>query len=171
MARYYKVRRVYRRCYPRKRWASNIVSNNRLVTIDANSKIGFAFDVLCTNSSQSSQPTPVLLKFGRIKLKGDVRTDVNNANNFVSAVIYCVYVPQGMTTTSSILTDHPEYIIGWTTISLDSGNTFSCSSSLKRNLNSGDKILLLFQVDSVNSTTSARNFNFYYTAQYWTTSA
>lgn len=157
--------------YPRKRWASNIVSNNRIVTVESSSKVGFAFDVLCKNVSQASLPTPVLLKFGRIKLKGDVRTDVNNANNFVSAVIYCVYVPQGMITNANILTEHPEYIIGWTTISLDSGNTFSFTSSLKRNLNSGDEIHLLFQVDSVNATNSARNFNFYYTAQFWTTSA
>ena len=112
MVRYYKYKQSYKKMYPRKRWASNILSNNHVIGIPAGSKAGFGSDVVCVNSNQAVTPTPVLLKFGRIKVKGDVRTDLSNENNFVSAVLYCVYVPQGMTTNPSILTNHPEYILG-----------------------------------------------------------
>ncbi len=171
MPRYYKYRRSYvKRVYPRKRWASNIFTKNMLLTIDSGSKSTWASTVLCDNATQNNTPTPVLVKFGRCKIKGDIRTDVASNNNFVSGIMYIVYYPEGFTNGPDLITQHPEYIIGWTQISLDSGNTFSFSSTLKRNLNSGDKILALFVVDSVNSTSSARNFNLYFTAQFWTTS-
>lgn len=171
MARYYKYKRYYKKVYPRKRWASNIYTTNTLVTLSSGSKEAYDSYLLCANSSQNATPTPVMIKFGRLKLKGDVRTDLASDNNYVSGTMYVVFCPQGMTVNPALIENHPEYIIGWTQISLDSGNTFSFTSSLKRNLNSGDSISILFRVDSVNSTSNARNFNFYYTAQFWTTSA
>ena len=171
MPRYYRYRRSYRKIYPRKRWASNIVTKNTLLTIDAGSKTTWVFTGLVANSSQSDTPTPTLLKFGRCKIKGDIRTDVANNNNFVSGIMYIVFLPEGFNLTPDLISNHPEYLIGWTQLSLDSGNTFSFSSTLKRNLNSGDKVVALFTADSVNSTSNARNFNLYFTVQYWTTSA
>lgn len=167
----YKYKRSYRKIYPRKRWASNISTTNTLVTLSSGSKGAFQAETLCVNSSQNTTPTPVMLKFGRVKVKGDVRTDVASDNNYVSGTMYVVFCPQGMAVNTTLIEQHPEYILGWTQISLDSGNTFSFTSSLKRNLNSGDMIAILFHVNSVNSTQAARNFNFYYTAQFWTTSA
>lgn len=171
MPRYYKYKRAYKKMYPRKRWASNIFTANTLVTLSSGSKESYQTYVLCENSAQNATPTPVLVKFGRLKVKGDIRTDLASDNNYVSGTMYVVFSPQGMTVNPSLISNHPEYIIGWTQISLDSGNTFSFTSALKRNLNSGDSISIMFQVNSVNSTSNARNFNFYYTAQYWTTSA
>ncbi|ANC51555.1 putative capsid protein [Duck faeces associated circular DNA virus 3] len=171
MARYYKYRRVYKKVYPRKRWASNIVTKNVLLTVPANEKTVFSFSTLVANSAQTVTPTPTLLKFGRCKIKGDIRTDVASENNYVSGIMYVIYVPEGFAVSPTLISQHPEYIIGWTQISFDSGNTFSFSSSLKRNLNSGDRIDLFFSVDSVNSVSAVRNFNMYFTAQYWTSSA
>ena len=171
MPRYYKYKRYYRRMYPRKRWASNIFTRNTLVTLNNGEKGSSETEILCINSPQSVTPTPVIIKFGRVKVKGDVRTDVASNNNYVSGTMYVVFCPQGMMIDPTLIDNHPEYILGWTQISLDSGNTFSFSSSLKRNLNSGDKIGIMFQVNSVNSVQAVRNFNFYYTAQFWTTSA
>ncbi len=171
MPRYYKYKTSYKKVYPRKRWASNIFTKNTLLTLVSGSTNSSAAETLCINSNQTANPTPVIVKFGRVKVKGDVRTDLASDNNFVSGTMYVVFCPQGMSISTSLISDHPEYIIGWTQISLDSGNTFSFSSALKRNLNSGDQINLLFVINSVNSSQSARNFNFYYTVQYWTTSA
>ena len=171
MPRYYKYRRAYKRVYPRKRWASNMLTRNTLVTLANAEKGASATETLCINSTQTTTPTPVMITFGRVKVKGDVRTDVDSNNNYVSGIMYVVFCPQGMTIDSFLIDNHPEYILGWTQISLDSGNTFSFSSSLKRNLNSGDKIGILFQINSVNAVQAVRNFNFYYTCQFWTTSA
>ena len=127
MPRYYKYRRSYKRIYPRKRWASNILTKNVLLTIDAGSKTTWVFTGLVSNSSQTEVPTPSLLKFGRCKIKGDIRTDVANNNNFVSGIMYIVFLPEGFNLTPDLISNHPEYIIGWTQLSLDSDNTFSFS--------------------------------------------
>ena len=171
MPRYYKYRRYYKRLYPKKKWASNIFTENTLVTLGNSVTVADAHQLLCQNAPQSDTPTPVILKFGRLKVKGDVRTDLNSNANFVSGIMYVVYSPEGMSVDNNLIKKHPEYILGWTQISLDSGNSFSFSSALKRNLNSGDSISILFIVNSVNSVAATRNFNFYYTCQYWTTSA
>ena len=169
MPRYYKYRRYYKRMYPKKRWASNILSKNTLVTLQNNVTAADGHETICINSTQGATPTPVILKFGRLKVKGDVRTDLNSNANYVSGIMYVVYAPQGMTVDNLLIQQHPEYILGWTQISLDSGNIFSFSSPLKRNLNSGDSISIVFLVNSVNSVAQTRNFNFYYTVQFWTT--
>lgn len=172
MARYSKYRRTYApKSYPRKRWASNIFTSNSLVSLTSGSTTAYYNTTICSNASQSSVPVPVIVKFGRCKIKGDVRTDVANNNNFVSGTMYVLFCPQGTSANMDLVQQHPEYIIGWTLISLDSGNTFSFSSALKRNLNSGDSIQLLFYVNSVNSSQSVRAFNFYYNVQFWTSTA
>lgn len=172
MARYYKYRRTYfKKVYPRKRWASNIFKENSIVTVLAQQNSAFASTTICTNSPQTEVPTPVILKFGRCKVKGDVRTNLDNEINFVSCTMYLVYVPEGYPVGTDLIKLHPEYIIGWTMISLDSGNTFSFSSSLKRNLSSGDRIMMFFDISSTNTTQFTRAFNFYYTIQYWTASS
>ncbi|AXV43459.1 putative capsid protein [Porcine serum associated circular DNA virus 3] len=171
MPRYYKYKRYYKKVYPKKRWASNIFTRNTLVTLGNGAKVASETETLCLNSAQNANPTPVIVKFGRVKVKGDIRTDVASNNNYVSGIMYVVFCPQGMSVDEFLIDNHPEYILGWTQISLDSGNGFSFSSSLKRNLNSGDKIGILFQVNSVNAVQAVRNFNFYYTVQFWTTSA
>lgn len=170
MARY-KYKRYYRKIYPRKRWASNIFKENSIVTVLASQKDAFASTTICTNSPQTDVPTPVILKFGRCKVKGDIRTDLQNETNFVSCTMYLVYVPEGYPIGIDLIKLHPEYVIGWTTISLDSGNTFTFSSPLKRNLNSGDKIMMFFDLSATNTTQFTRAFNFYYTIQYWTASS
>lgn len=170
MARY-RYRRSYRKIYPRKRWATNITNSAVGVTINSGSNFGEMTSNICINSGQSIIPTPVILKFGRVKIKGDVRTALDNANNFVTGRMFVCFVPQGLTLNLDLINDHPEYIIGWTTISLDSGNTFSFSSALKRNLNSGDSIKILFRCDSFNNLQKNETFGFSYVCQFWTTSA
>ena len=172
MPRYYKYRRSYvKRVYPRKRWASNIVTKNLLLSLNVGEKTAWSYVPLVSNSGQEDVPTPTLLKFGRCKIKGDIRTDLTADRNYVSGIVYVVYVPEGFSNSPDIIKQHPEYIIGWTQLSLDSGNAFTFSSSLKRNLNSGDKIIILFTIDSTNSTQTVRAFNFYFTAQFWVTTS
>ena len=157
--------------YPRKRWASNIFTKNTLVTLNSGVNTAENYETICVNSVQTASPTPVILKFGRLKVNGDIRTDLNSNANFVSGTMYVVYAPQGLEVNYLLTTQHPEYILGWAQISLDSGNSFSFSSPLKRNLNSGDQIAIFFYVNSVNTVQATRNFNFYYTCQFWTTAA
>lgn len=171
MARYYKYRRSYvRKVFPRKRWASNIKSEKLDMTLNTESHYIFKNTLLCTNSIQTSSPTPVILKFGRLKLKGDIRFSQNNVSQFTSCMIYVMFVPEGLVPTIDLISQHPEYLMGWTSVSLDSGSTFSMSTVLKRNLNSGDAIYLLWNIDTTTTPSQNITYNLFYTAQYWTTS-
>lgn len=170
MARYYR-KRIYRRIYPRKKWASNFINNSTTVTVQAQQEGAYRFVNICENALQNATPTPVILKFARIKIKGDIRFNVPDPSNWVSAVVYCVYCPQAIVQTAEIVTQHPEYVLGWSSISMDSGNTFSLTSTLKRNLNSGDSIKLLFMVSGLNQFQQIMNFNFFYSGQFYTTTA
>lgn len=171
MPRYYKYKRYYKKVFPRKRWASNIKSDTLNLTLNTSSTSTFAETLLCRNSEQTKQPTPVILKFGRLKLKGDIRFSSSSASQFTSCMIYCVFVPEGSVVNIDLISKHPEYLLGWTAVSLDSGTTFALTSTLKRNLNSGDSIALLWSLDTTTTPSSNVTYNMFYTAQYWTTSA
>ena len=172
MARYYKYRKYYaKRVYPRKRWASNIKQDTVIVPLPTNATSVHEHVLLCQNSAQTSTPTPVVLKFGRLKLKGDIRFSATNVAQFTSVNVYVVFVPQGNTLDTTLISNHPEYVIGWTVCSLDTGSSFSLTTTLKRNLNSGDSVQVLFVVNSTQPPSQVINYNFVYTAQFWTTSA
>lgn len=168
MSRYARYKRYYRKVYPRKRWASNIKSDHQLVNISPGSTSGTSTYVLCQNSQSDVTPTPTILKFGRFRMKGDIRSVANNAEKVTSVNVFVAYVPEGMAINSTFITRHPEYILGWTTLSMDAGNSFSLTSTLKRNLNSGDSIQLLFTIDAAVSPTDVAGFNLYFTVQFWT---
>lgn len=157
--------------YPRKRWASNIKSDELSMGLTTSTSTVFTDTILCKNSVQTELPTPVILKFGRLKLQGDVRFSATNVSQFTSCMIYCLFVPEGSTPSISLISNHPEYLLGWTSVSLDSGSTFSLTSSLKRNLNSGDSVVLLWNIDATQTPSQNISFHLLYTAQYWTTTA
>lgn len=159
--------------YPKKRWASNITAVNTTVTVPAGQSGGYTNVTICTNAAQNATPTPVLVKFGRVKVSGDVRFKDNSFSLYSSCILYCMFVPQGAILNSDLIENHPEYLLGWTTISMDSGSTFTLTSSLKRNLNSGDSIQLYFGVNLNGNVLGNQPllYNFFYNVQYWTTSA
>lgn len=171
MPRYYKYRRAYKKMYPRKRWASNIKSDYLQMNLSTTSTSVDTTAVLCTNSVQTANPTPVIIKFGRLKIKGDIRYSATNVAQFTSAVLYAVFVPQGNNLSLDLISNHPEYIMGWTCISLDSGSSFSLTTALKRNLNSGDSVQILCRVNTTQTPSQEIRYNFFYTAQYWITSS
>ena len=172
MPRYYKYRRSYvKKVYPRKRWCSNIKSDTlRLIIRNTETSANDTY-LVCANSPVGSTPNPVILKFSRFKIKGDVRFSNSTAGVITSGMIYAVFVPEGNELNYNLISAHPEYILGWTYLSMDSGNSFSITSSLKRNLNSGDKVSLYFAVDTTTTPQQDTAYGFFFTFQYWTTSA
>lgn len=168
MPRYARYKRYYRKVFPRKRWASNIKSENLNLDLPTSETSAVSTSFLCKNTFQTNTPTPVILKFGRVKIKGDIRMPNDNVAKFTSCMVYCVFVPEGNVLTVDFISKHPEYLLGWTAVSLDSGSTFSLTSTLKRNLNSGDQIQLLFNIEATTNPSSIVTYNIFYTAQFWT---
>lgn len=172
MARYPRYRRTYfKKVYPRKRWASCMKTGLLDITIQKGTLYGNASADLCKNASDSSVPNPVIVKFGRFKMKGDLRYSASAARAVSSCMIFVCYAPEGISLNQTLITLHPEYLLGWTCLSLESGGSFSLSSGLKRNLNSGDKIQVFFYADTLVAPQEDITFALYFHIQYWTTSS
>lgn len=169
--RYYRRRTVVVR--PKKKWASNMATG-RL----SNGSGGNPTSVLVANAVQTSTPTPIILKVGNIKLQGDA--SVGNSSGTLllpNLVVIVFYLPEGIdltaTTAGTVAAQHPEWIMAWkmidTQISTSGSNlgtsSFTVSSRLKRNLNSGDRVCIGYMLDS---TSSGVSIYLNYTAQYWT---
>lgn len=162
--RYYSKRtRVVR---PRKKWATNFATVGQPVAATMQLTAGQVHtesysNVLVQNTSQSSNPTPVIVKAGNFKIKGDMKLSVRRTQggdmgvpSMTSCVIYIMYVPEGLTATAALITNHPEWIMAWSPVDINMNditatsntqnvNKFSFSSRMKRNLNSGDSVVCL----------------------------
>lgn len=168
--RYYRPRRtvVVR---PKKKWASNMSQFVGAQTSTVNvapsgtspSTHFYITNDLVVNKAQAGSPTPVILKCGNFKLKGDMKITLgtNTASGtaqFAGCIAYIIYVPEGVEASYTLTQTHPEWIMAWSPINIDvsyvqagSSNIqnvekFSMSSRLKRNLNSGDKVVLLLDL-------------------------
>lgn len=139
-------------------------------------------DILVRNSAQASTPTPVVVKAGNFKIQGDcVLRVTGGVKDTSSVIVYIMYLPEVVVTSANPVTtinDHPEWIMGWKLIDLNSSstspgntNSFSFSSRLKRNLNSGDTIALVAVLRDATPTTAAEySIRLNYNAQWWTCS-
>lgn len=183
--RYYRSRVRYIK--PKKKWATNIVSEYMTIAPSTGRSFGRAA-ALVTNSTQGNSPTPVILKCGNFKCSVDAWYNLSTAStadiSMPSVTAYIVFVPQGFFPTDvseatsaqidSLIADHPEYIMAWRTINTNFvGGTarmesfaVTFSSRLKRNLNSGDRVCMIIRA----STDISANFSLQgsYTCQYWT---
>lgn len=173
MARRRYFRYYPRRTVPKKKWASNLISET---VSGATAQTRWA--TLVENKAQANAPTPTIIKCGNFKVQGDFYGNVNNpaTNVFPNAVVYILFVPEGWTEAdlANIPTQHPEWIMGWSRINADAlplsstaitnASKFTISTRLKRNLNSGDKVIFLMSNPSSYLQSSSCSF----TAQFWT---
>ena len=162
-------RRYYRRYYkatPKKKWATNIIQSS--VTTSGVAEI-------CKNSSQTSSPTPVIVKCGNFRIQGDVSYSFQSTtpSRPVNINFFLIFCPEGVAANDSLIGNHPEWIIGWknldvgyltgSSVAAAAGQSFSFTSRLKRNLNSGDRIVAILQSLDTSATAQA-----VFTCQYWT---
>lgn len=180
--RYYRRRTVVVR--PKKKWASNIVVRSFTVVTNGGQGSAIPFVPLVSNSTQSTSPTPVVLKCGNFKLNVDLRYGTVGSSTQTGSyhlVAFVVFLPEGIapvnnTQMDALIKAHPEYIMAWK--QLEAGAIGSAaavaqdkvvfSSRLKRNLNSGDQVVLTVVDETPNSNISEINVSF--TCQYWTCS-
>lgn len=175
--RYYRRRTVAVR--PKKKWASNIIVWNGEQVLSPSI---FAIP-LAQNKVQNNAPTPTILKTGNFKITADINIQIATgtiSNASPACLAYIVYVPEGWPTSSSsnygdLITKHPEWIMA---TKIMGGNfiatgatgfgveTLNMSTRLKRNLNSGDSVVLYirlnFDTEAITNATITGN------CRYWT---
>lgn len=102
---------------------------------------------ICINSTNSNQaPTATVIKCGNVKASFDMW---KSANFIGLAEVYIMFKPQGMTVDASYCVAHPEYIMCWRTFDVINDNqSVTIQSRLKRNLNSGDSIIVFIRYRS-----------------------
>lgn len=170
--RRYYYRRVVR---PKQKWAINNVScfiNSDTTSAENIGSNGyFRFQNVVINGIDSvaapaSSPPPPVIKTGRFRLKGTLGVVFPET---YSVTLFIAFVPQGFDLATGVLNNsppgksllnnvfyhHPEWVIGWTRkdySSTSQSNEISITSRLKRNLNSGDRIIVGYLAVSYSST-------------------
>lgn len=181
--RYYRRRTIVRA--PRKKWATNITTRNYTILPGSSDPLNkVPYIQLVSNASQSSSPTPVIVKAGNFKVNADVSFlySATSANE-VHLVAFVVFLPEGIVPADNqqfgnLITAHPEYILAWRQLDAErieatnqnvarNLDRVTFSSRLKRNLNSGDSIVFGILDQSSNTVTQVRVS---LTCQYWTCS-
>ena len=173
MPRYYR-RRYTRVVKPKKKWASNILTwDNQLLNVQ--------YAVLAANNTQNSlaPPTPTIIKVGNFKLSIDMafKFATGAGDTYTPAITaYILYVPEGWGTNFlDLISKHPEWIMNTKTMGSNtilSNNVYpvdaiNMSTRLKRNLNSGDQIILYVHPNTTSSIDSIRITG---TCRFWTCS-
>ena len=114
--------------------------------ISPSSNIFFA-TTICENSNNTNvAPTATVIKVGNLKVSFECESSSNRAI-LASGSAYIMFVPQGLTPTTDYPMQHPEYIMVWRSFNpAGAVSAVTMQSRLKRNLNSGDKIILFYKV-------------------------
>ena len=168
--RRYYYRRVVR---PKQKWAINNVdvriATPGSITVGAGvnafyyrTVVANGFRTDTTGAALAVVSSAQILKCGRFKFKGCIPT----SQNYFSFTVFISYVPEGYTLTQGVVNDqnifyqHPEWIIGWTRKDYSASsqsNEISITSRLKRNLNTGDQIMVGVMVTNSAATDSSLN--------------
>ena len=159
---YQNYRRSYKKNYGnlnKKKWASYMkASSVGPLTVPISSS-GYLATDLVANSTETATPTPTIIKCKHCKVSVDSYVYSTGTLPIGPIVAYLMYVPQGYTLAVSTPVDHPEWILSWRAI--DTSNIaatrsyhdiITMTSSLSRNLNSGDTIKLILVANNVDAT-------------------
>lgn len=159
------ARRRYRRFRRRSgRWAPNIVKISSQVNATSG-EFSNAED-LATNPLQSTTGVAQTFTVKNFEITFTLEgTDTNSMNNLESITAYVMYVPQGMTVTSSYYAQHPEYIMAYKYLGSPTSYTsnqvteqqnyqpYKIKTRLSRKLQTGDRIILYIQGSNQTSST------------------
>lgn len=131
-----------------KKWSPVLIEKTLDTQIGTNTGRYVSSWTLCANSGNTgSAPTATVIKCGNFKLWMDNTTNLQSSAP-VHGFIYIMFLPQGVTVSDGLPDQHPEWIMAWRGYDVQSQSlqAFSVQSKLKRNLNSGDSIILLNMV-------------------------
>lgn len=146
-------RRVYSKrtivVRPKKKWSSCLSATSYTQTM-GNEGIKVVEYTLVQNQTEGQVPAPVILKTGNFRIYGTTQTSVSASDltKLYNMTAYVMYCPQGYSyqgTSMQTIYQHPEWIMARGTMRYIPGQqcSFSMSSRMKRNLNTGDKVVLV----------------------------
>lgn len=182
-------RKYYRRKYsyrPKKKWASNFYTISDEIPIPGLpagqqfSESWYVKEIVHNPQYNPASASVGILKVKNVKLQlaGIGILDHSDRLN-LSMQVAIVFLPEGVTADAGLLFRHPEWIMAYKMISVDTDMdkpiSFSISSRLARNLNSGDRIGIAYfaRLNTNLAAAPAQNIGatvmpVYVSVQYWT---
>lgn len=164
-----------RKFYKKKsgRWSANI-KNLSETKSGISPGINYNSVDLCINPPQNEASVSQQFTVKNVELSvfGDFNSGVNN--DLEELEHYIMYVPQGMTVTSSYNLQHPEYIMQYyyqgnpLGDGQTSGFKLKIKSRLARRLQTGDKIIYFYKFNNTNSGTLTNEFRISGLVRWWT---
>ena len=160
---YYRTRRTV----PKQKWLTNMCAVNinsvsgQVTTIGNSYSYIYSTDIIRNTSNKVVSPdttiytNATILKTGRWKCKGIISSGFEAFNYLVGLM----YIPEGYTITNTsttidyqtVIYQHPEWVLCWKRFDYTNAgqsNEFSLSSRLKRNLNSGDRVIMFLLINN-----------------------
>lgn len=144
MARTKRISSRYSRSTPK--WASHFIRDYLENTSEYSGNFDFTMNI-CANSLDNTTPAPSIIKVKNFKCCVDLIQPTAHPNLQALVMALC-YVPEGYNPNGELMKQHPEWIITWKGIDLSSGSATGTqvmylNSKMSRNLNSGDRIMLI----------------------------
>ena len=128
------------------KWSPHLIEERLAIT--ANSESFGSYQLLAKNSSDSSTPTPSVIKVKNFRVSVDTLLGSSSFSSSLQTFnVYVIFIPEGVTITQDTPKQHPEWLLGWKSvneITHQQRDTTVITSRLARNLNSGDSVYVLF---------------------------
>lgn len=143
---YRKSYKPYRKNYysNKKKWAPFMYDITPTTFTVGPQVIDGSFVTLVSNAVETNVPTPTILKVKHLKVALDFKFD---ASVLCGGFCCLMFIPQGLTPSATLVTQHPEWVMSWKNVRNDVTATHHeqlITTHLMRNLNSGDKIVCYF---------------------------
>lgn len=136
-----------------RKWSPVLVQEEKTMVLAASNQTVEVFRLCANSSNTQTGPTATIIKCGNFKLNFDVQSSSNTPFAGYGQA-YVMFAPQGVNPTVDYPNEHPEYIMAWR--SFDPGynalQSLSLQTKLKRNLNSGDAVVLVVRISNISST-------------------
>lgn len=166
------ARRRYRRYRRRSgRWSPNIVKVSN--TNNAAAGEFFNYENLAINSSTNSTGVAQVFTVKNFEITFTLETESNSntpSSALESITAYVMFVPQGMTLTSTFYADHPEYIMAYkylgspaspffygtsvvSAVETQQYQPYRIKTRMSRKLQTGDRVILFIQGSNQQSST------------------
>lgn len=133
-----------------RKWSPVYERFNLLTEVNPSTGSYFSASDLCANSiNTSAGPTATVIKCGNFKVWFDMTTNLASTAP-VHGRAFIMFVPQNVTVDANLPLAHPEWIMAWRSLDIAASNSLqavSLQSKLKRNLNSGDRVIALLICD------------------------
>lgn len=162
---------------PKVKWSPHVETVNYQVTMGSGTNFTFYPHVIAANASDSHLPSVPVVQVTRINFQGQLGT-AGTAN--LDWFAYIMYIPEGMDAGLAtvdnwiaFINQHPEYIMARRIVdpgdvSNNTTATISLQTRMRRNLNSGDQVVLLLIAHSLTAPSTARNLDIYGQLSYYT---